>query len=145
MDGRKNSSTYFYYLLTQLLLFSNIFYSHPPSRLFFLLHLMALSFYKTCSGFPYPVTQITSSGVAKVWRRPFVHIKVDTTVDDPTISAFFYGATSKTANELDPNLTWKNDPTLLCDDVPTGNTDDVTRTKEHTCTTIIRLSDLSVF
>jgi hypothetical protein len=95
-------------------------------------------------GFPYPVTQITSSGIAKVWRRPFVHIKIDTTLDDPSITAHFYGATSKTYNDEDPDLTWTNDPNLKCGDVPSRLTDDETRDKEHTCTETIRLSDLSV-
>jgi len=94
--------------------------------------------------FPYPVTQITSSGIAKVWRRPFVHIKVDTTIDDPSMTAYFYGATSKTYNDNDPDLTWKNDPNLKCGNVPSRFTDDETRDKEHTCTEMIRLSDLSV-
>ena len=93
---------------------------------------------------PYPVTQITSSGIAKVWRRPFAHIKIDTTLDDPAISAYFYGATSKTYNDNDPDLTWTNDPNLKCGNVPSRLTDDETRDKEHTCTETIRLSDLSV-
>jgi alkaline phosphatase D len=85
-------------------------------------------------GFPYPVKQITSSGIAKVWRRPFVHIAVDTQADDPTMTAFFYGASS-TADVT----TWTNDPSLVCTSI-----EGVDRTKEHTCTETIRLSDLTV-
>jgi len=85
-------------------------------------------------GFPYPVKQITSSGIAKVWRRPFVHIRVDTTVDDPSMTAFFYGASS-TAQIT----TWNNDPSLVCSSV-----EGIDRTKEHTCTETIRLSDLTL-
>ena len=83
-------------------------------------------------GFPYPVTQITSSGIAKVWRRPFVHIKVDTEDTDPSMTAHFYGAAS-TADIT----TWSNDPNLKCSDII-----GVDRDKEHTCTETIRLSDL---
>ena len=89
---------------------------------------------RVTGGFPYPVKQITSSGVAKVWRRPFVHISVDTQVDDPTMTAFFYGASS-TADVT----TWTNDPSLVCTSI-----EGVDRTKEHTCTETIRLSDLTV-
>jgi alkaline phosphatase D len=85
-------------------------------------------------GFPYPVKQITSSGIAKVWRRPFVHIRVDTELRDPTVTAFFYGASS-TADLT----TWTNDPSLVCSKVV-----GVDRTKEHTCTETIHLSELTV-
>ena len=85
-------------------------------------------------GFPYPVKQITSSGIAKVWRRPFVHIQVDTILEDPTMTAFFYGASSTA--EI---TTWSNDPSLVCSSI-----EGIDRTKEHSCTETIRLSDLTV-
>lgn len=85
-------------------------------------------------GFPYPVTQITSSGIAKVWRRPFVLIKVNTMDSDPSMTARFYGAS--TTNDVS---TWTNDPNLKCSDVIVED-----RGKEHTCTEMIRLSDLTV-
>jgi hypothetical protein len=81
---------------------------------------------------PYKVTQITSSGIARVWRRPYVHIKVDTQAADPTMTAHFYGATS-TADDA----TWRNDPNLQCSSIV--GTD---RQKEHTCTETVRLSAL---
>ena len=84
---------------------------------------------------PYPVTQITSSGIAKVWRKPFVKISVDTTVADPTMTARFFGATSM--DEAAPN--WSNDPSLVC-----SNIEGMDRDKEHSCTQTIRLSDLKV-
>jgi len=94
-------------------------------------------------GFPYPVTQITSSGVAKVWRRPFVHIHVDTTINsnaiddnnvyDPSMTASFYGANS-TADVT----TWYNDPNLRCSSIVGEDRD-----KEHTCTERIHLSELT--
>uniref|UniRef100_A0A6U9XTA2 PhoD-like phosphatase metallophosphatase domain-containing protein n=1 Tax=Pseudo-nitzschia australis TaxID=44445 RepID=A0A6U9XTA2_9STRA len=83
-------------------------------------------------GFPYPVTQITSSGIAKVWRRPYVHIHVDTTIQDPSIKAHFYGASSTT-----DTATWTNDPNLRCSSIQGEDRD-----KEHTCTETIRLSHL---
>ena len=89
---------------------------------------------RVAGGFPYPVKQITSSGVAKVWRRPFVHIAVDTQADDPTMTAYFYGASS-TADVT----TWTNDPSLVCTSI-----EGIDRTKEHTCTETIRLSDITV-
>jgi hypothetical protein len=81
---------------------------------------------------PYEVKQITSSGVARVWRRPYVHIKVDTTISDPTMTAFFYGATSSGVD-----TTWVNDPNLQCSSVTVGD-----RAKEHSCTQTISLSQL---
>jgi len=83
-------------------------------------------------GFPYPVTQITSSGIAKVWRRPFVHIRVNTTDPDPSMTAHFYGAAS--TSDI---TSWYNDPNLKCSDIIGEDRD-----KEHTCTETIRLSDL---
>ena len=85
-------------------------------------------------GFPYPVKQITSSGIAKVWRRPFVHIRVDTKLYDPSMTAYFYGASS-TAQIT----SWTNDPSLKCSSIV-----GIDRSKEHTCTETIRLSDLTV-
>jgi len=85
--------------------------------------------------FPYPVTQISSSGIAKVWRKPFAKIAVDTTVDDPYIRVRFFGAT-KESNDND--VTWNNDPDLVCSMVEGED-----REKEHSCTETIRLSDIS--
>ncbi|KAL3935559.1 MAG: hypothetical protein SGARI_002926, partial [Bacillariaceae sp.] len=82
---------------------------------------------------PYEVKQITSSGIARVWRRPYVHIKVDTAdEEDPTMTAHFYGATSTAAD-----TTWYNDPNLECSTII--GTD---RDKEHSCTETVRLSSL---
>jgi predicted MPP superfamily phosphohydrolase len=86
-------------------------------------------------GFPYPITQITSSGIAKVWRKPFAKIAVDTRVDDPMITVRFFGAAT-----MEEDTTWTNDPDLVCSAI--GGVDD--REKEHSCTETIRLSDLSV-
>ena len=83
--------------------------------------------------FPYPVTQITSSGIGKVWRRPFAKIAVDTTVEDPLIRVRFFGATS-----MEDDTTWFNDPDLVCSTIVDGD-----REKEHSCSETIRLSDLS--
>ena len=85
--------------------------------------------------FPYPVKQITSSGVAKVVRRPFVTIVVDTTIHDPTMKAHFYGAVDK---EVDTR--WVNDETLLCSSLTYGED----RGNEHKCTETIYLSDLTI-
>jgi alkaline phosphatase D len=82
---------------------------------------------------PYPVTQITSSGIARVWRRPFALINVNTQLEDPTITASFYGANSTSLDTF-----WENDPDLRCRDVADGDDD-----AEQRCTEIIRLSDLS--
>jgi len=83
--------------------------------------------------FPYPVTQITSSGIGKVWRRPFAKIAVDTTIEDPLIRVRFFGATS-----MEDDTTWFNDPNLVCSTIVDGD-----REKEHSCSETIRLSDLS--
>ncbi len=84
--------------------------------------------------FPYPIHQITSSGIAKVWRKPFAKILVNTKVADPFMTVRFFGATSK---EFDS--TWTNDPALICDTLLEGN-----RGGEHSCTQTIRFSDLTV-
>ncbi len=84
--------------------------------------------------FPYPIHQITSSGIAKVWRKPFAKILVDTTVADPFMTVRFFGATSK---EFDS--TWTNDPALICDTLIEGN-----RGGEHSCTQTIQFSDLTL-
>jgi alkaline phosphatase D len=90
---------------------------------------------KTGHGFPYPVTQITSSGIAKVWRKPFAKITVDTTLDDPMITVRFFGAAN-----MEADTTWINDSEMVCSAIE-GVED---REKEHSCTETIRLSDLSV-
>lgn len=41
-------------------------------------------------GAGYPITQITSSGIAQNPKRPWAMIDVDTTLDDPTITARFF-------------------------------------------------------
>ncbi len=41
-------------------------------------------------GAGYPITQITSSGIARHPKRPWAMIDVDTTIDDPTITARFF-------------------------------------------------------
>lgn len=41
-------------------------------------------------GMGYPVTQITSSGIARNPIRPWAMIDIDTTADDPTVSARFF-------------------------------------------------------
>jgi len=87
-------------------------------------------------GFPYPVTQITSSGIAKVWRKPFAKIAIDTTVDDPFIRARFFGAATQ---DDGGNPIWINDPELVCSEILGED-----REKEHSCTETIRLSDLTV-
>jgi len=82
--------------------------------------------------FPYPVTQVTSSGIAKVWRRPYAHLYADTTAEDPFLQARFYGASSTSED-----TTWTNDPNLRCSSIV-----GIDRDKEHRCTETIRLSDL---
>ena len=77
--------------------------------------------------------QISSSGIARDWRRPFAIIDVDTTVADPEIVVQFYGATS---SNLD--TTWHNEPSLKCSDIVGED-----RYKESVCTETIRLSDLT--
>ena len=83
---------------------------------------------------PYPINQITSSGIAKVWRMPFAKIAVDTTVEDPFITVRFFGATT-----MDDDPTWVNDPELECSTVESGD-----RGLENSCTQTIRLSELSI-
>jgi hypothetical protein len=41
-------------------------------------------------GAGYPITQITSSGIARSPKRPWAMIDIDTTLDDPTITARFF-------------------------------------------------------
>mmetsp|Transcript_2692 Transcript_2692/g.3813 ORF Transcript_2692/g.3813 Transcript_2692/m.3813 type:complete len:1271 (-) Transcript_2692:442-4254(-) len=83
---------------------------------------------------PYPVTQFTSSGIARDnWMRPWAIIKVDTEASDPTITAHFYGADSQALD-----TTWSNDPALRCSSFPVGD-----RWKESRCTETIRFSDLT--
>ncbi len=84
--------------------------------------------------FPYPVHQITSSGIAKVWRKPFAKILVDTTAADPLMTVRFFGATS-----TEDESVWTNDPELICDTLIEGN-----RGGEHSCTQTIRLGELKI-
>jgi len=82
---------------------------------------------------PYPVKQITSSGIARDnWMRPYAMVHVNTKLDDPEITAYFYGADTR-----DLQTTWSNDPTLICSSIE--GTD---RIKESRCTETIRLSQL---
>jgi alkaline phosphatase D len=83
---------------------------------------------------PYPVRQITSSGIARVWRRPYAHIEVDTTLDDPTMKASFYSAAN-----TNPDTTWINQANLPCSSIVGVNRD-----QENTCTETIRLSSLKI-
>eukprot|EP00521_Asterionellopsis_glacialis_P016397 CAMPEP_0195304832 /NCGR_PEP_ID=MMETSP0707-20130614/35199_1 /TAXON_ID=33640 /ORGANISM="Asterionellopsis glacialis, Strain CCMP134" /LENGTH=277 /DNA_ID=CAMNT_0040368765 /DNA_START=10 /DNA_END=843 /DNA_ORIENTATION=- len=83
---------------------------------------------------PYPVTQYTSSGIARDnWMRPWSIIKVNTELVDPEITAYFYGADSK-----DLDTTWSNDVNLRCSSI-----EGVDRWKEARCTETMRLSDLT--
>ena len=82
---------------------------------------------------PYKVVQITSSGIAREWRRPWAIINVDTTTSDPALTTYFYGAESSAESTL-----WSNDPSLQCSYIASGN-----RYDEHRCTETIRLSDLT--
>mmetsp|Transcript_2693 Transcript_2693/g.3817 ORF Transcript_2693/g.3817 Transcript_2693/m.3817 type:complete len:1282 (-) Transcript_2693:194-4039(-) len=83
---------------------------------------------------PYPVTQYSSSGIARDnWMRPWSIIKVNTELADPEITAHFYGADSEALNS-----TWSNDPNLRCSSIQ-----EVDLSKEARCTETIRLSDLT--
>jgi len=93
------------------------------------------------SHFPYPVVQISSSGIAKVWRRPYCHIRVDfsssSVPNDPTMTAYFYGAATKAKR----NQEWINEVDTICSAIgPIGTN----RTAEHSCTETIRLSELQL-
>jgi alkaline phosphatase D len=83
---------------------------------------------------PYPVTQITSSGIARVWRRPFALIHVNTQVEDPTIIVSFYGA-----KDDKDDTSWENDPNLSCSEEVADGDDE----NEQRCTEVIRLTDLT--
>jgi len=88
----------------------------------------------TNGNWPYPVTQFTSSGIARDnWMRPWSIIKVDTEISNPTITAHFYGADS-----TDLDTTWSNDPNLRCSSIQ-----GVDRWKESRCTETISYSDLT--
>lgn len=82
---------------------------------------------------PYNVTQITSSGIARVWRRPFALINVNTQLQDPAITVSFYGADDTSLDTF-----WSNDPDVKCREVVRGD-----RYNEHRCTEVIRFSDLT--
>ena len=96
---------------------------------------------------PYPIIQITSSGIGMVWRRPFAIIDIDTTdttttststggvdVKEPTITVRFYGAKDDSIFDTE----WINDPNLQCTSIVGKD-----RGKEHICTETITLSQLS--
>jgi len=80
---------------------------------------------------PYRVHQLTSSGIARVWRRPFAIINVNTNLNDPEIKAEFYAADSSKRF-----TSWSNDPNLDCSRYEDEN-------RQSKCTQIIRLSDLT--
>jgi len=82
---------------------------------------------------PYPVKQITSSGISRDnWMRPFAMVSVNTKLNDPEITAYFYGANSK-----DLETTWSNQPNTICSQIEGTN-----RFLESRCTETIRLSQL---
>lgn len=82
---------------------------------------------------PYKINQISSSAIAREWRRPWAMVHVDTTISDPTVTAYFYGAESTSQT-----TTWTNDPTLRCSSIQGKD-----RSAEAVCTETIRLSDLT--
>lgn len=82
---------------------------------------------------PYKVTQITSSAIAREWRRPWAIVHVDTSSSIPSVRAHFYGAESESES-----TTWSNDPNSPCSSIQ-----GVDRNAEHRCTEIISLSDLT--
>ena len=100
---------------------------------------------RNVENWPYPVHQITSSGIAvATCRRPFALIHVNTLLSDPELTVSFYGAQTKSLNydTIDaalPVSTWSNDPNVSCRDVEKGN-----RGQEASCTQSIRLSDVSI-
>ncbi|CAJ1956393.1 unnamed protein product [Cylindrotheca closterium] len=83
-------------------------------------------------GWPYRVHQLTSSGIARVWRRNFAIINVDTGLSDPEIKSEFYAADSR-----QQFTTWSNDPNLECGE------DAENESRQAKCTQRIRLSDLT--
>ncbi len=85
------------------------------------------------TSWPYKVTQITSSGIARDWRRPWAMVHVDTISSNPGIRVHFYGAESEALS-----TSWGNDSNLPCGNVQAGD-----RYSESRCTQIILLSDLS--
>lgn len=82
---------------------------------------------------PYPVMQITSSGIGRVWRRPYAIVNVDTSLPDPEVVAQFY-----TADSSADFTTWSNDASIKCTSIEGTN-----RHQESSCTERIRLSDLT--
>lgn len=86
------------------------------------------------SSWPYPVVQVTSSGIARVKTRPFAIITIDTSLEDPEILIQFYIADS---NER--VTTWSNNATADCHAIPKSKDADM----EQRCSTVVRLSDLT--
>lgn len=82
---------------------------------------------------PYPVTQITSSGVAMHWRRNYAMITVDTAGSNPSVLAQFYSADSSGTS-----TTWSNNINARCSGISGRN-----RQQESTCSERIFLSDLT--
>jgi hypothetical protein len=89
---------------------------------------------QTIENWPYDVLQITSSGIAREWRRNFAIIDVDTSLPDPEIMAQFYGAANSNFE-----TTWIHDPDQTCSDIV-----EIDRNKASSCIERIRLSDLTV-
>jgi len=81
---------------------------------------------------PYRVHQLTSSGIARVWRRNFAIINVNTGLNDPEVKAEFYAADSR-----ERLTTWSNDPNLECGSSPENEN------RQSKCTQRIRLSELT--
>lgn len=61
--------------------------SRAPGVLFHAGDIHRNEFKKQDHGAGYPITQITSSGIARSPRRPWAIIDVDTTLADPTLTA----------------------------------------------------------
>mmetsp|Transcript_3560 Transcript_3560/g.8113 ORF Transcript_3560/g.8113 Transcript_3560/m.8113 type:complete len:125 (-) Transcript_3560:854-1228(-) len=82
---------------------------------------------------PYPLVRITSSGIAKAWRRPFALITINTDLNNPEILAEFYAADSSARS-----TTWSNNRNLQCRSVSIHD-----EARQAKCTERIRLSDLT--
>lgn len=83
---------------------------------------------------PYPVVQITSSGIAKVVERPFAIITIDTSLEDPEVFTQFY-----IADTNNRETTWSNNVTADCHEIRKVRD----RRMKQQCSKVIRLSDLT--
>ncbi|CAJ1956397.1 unnamed protein product [Cylindrotheca closterium] len=86
------------------------------------------------SNWPYPVVQITSSGIARVKQRPFAIITIDTNLEDPEMLTQFYIADSK-----ERDTTWSNNATVDCHEIRKSKDRDL----KQRCSKVVRLSDLT--